>query len=185
MLRPICLAAALVAATATASFAVTKDIAWKTDRMAPGSSLVLRNDDGTVFTHLRRHADDGEVRFDTFAGNGPRAQFIGTYFTNDRGEVTRTLSKDGELTLFTPHRCMRTVGECRYTITHSDGVKENRVRITQATSKGLKFKEYGRHGLMHSGEQTLDRMGSNMAGWVTDHFTGRTTRVKLVRAAYR
>lgn len=185
MLRPLLLAAALVASTAATATAKGSDIAWKIDRMAPGSTLVLRNDDGTVYTHMRRNAQEGEVQFDTFAGSGPAAAYIGSYFTNERGEVKRTISVDGEMTTFTPHKCMRTVGECRYTITHADGSRENRVRITEVTRRGLKFKEYGVHGLMRSGAQTLDRMGSNTAGWVKDHFTGQETKVKLVRAAYR
>ena len=181
-MRPFVIAAVLLAATVSTASA---DIQWKTGAIAPGSTVTLKNSDGRVFTHMRMQDEDGMTRFDTFAGRDTGAPFAGSFLTNRRGEITRMVSASGEVTSFSPHRCMRTLGECHYTITYADGFRENRIRVTEATANGLKYREFGTQGLMTSGVLALDSVGTSAGGWSKDHQTGRKTRVTRVSAVYR
>ncbi|MDU8910729.1 hypothetical protein [Aestuariicoccus sp. MJ-SS9] len=175
------LLAALTTLIATAS---TADIAWKADRIAPGSVMVL-DSDGDVFTHVRRASDTGLFRFDAYAGHGKAADYVGSYLTNARGEIVRQIDADGKVTSYAPHRCQRSVGKCSYTITHADGFQEARTRVTRDTGGVLEYREYGLDGLIGSGRLTLDAMGTTLSGWRKDHQTGQTTRIRQIAAAYR
>lgn len=173
--------AALTTLIATAS---TADIAWKADRIAPGSVMVL-DSDGDVFTHVRRAKEAELIRFDAYAGTGKTADYVGSYLTNDRGEVVRQIDADGKVTSYAPHRCQRSVGECSFTVTHDDGFQEPRKRVTVDRGGMLEYHEYGLDGLMASGRMTLDKMGTTLSGWSKDHQTGQTTRIRQIAAAYR
>lgn len=161
------------------------DISWKTEAMAPGSSVTLQNDDGRTFTHLRRSAHGAMVRFDTFAGKSESGAYLGSYLTDGNGAILRSVAADGSETDYMPHKCNRALGKCTYIIQTPEGTKIRRTRITEATSEGLKFAEYEGGQLVSSGVTRLDRMGSVASGWTMDHATGRKVSTRQVSAVYR
>ena len=177
------LVTALVATlSATPLFA---DIAWRTERMAPGSLMVMEDGRGEVISHVARGVQQGSFRFDTYDGKGNVPVYIGSYYTNDRGEVVRSISADGKVTRFDPHRCARTVGACSYVIIHSDGFRETRKRVTQEIALGLAWKEWGLDGLVATGALELDELGAAKTGWRKDHQSGQKTRSRRLMMALR
>lgn len=176
----------LAAFLATLSLAPAQaDISWKTDEIAPGSALVLKNSDGRVFTHVRRASKGSLIRFDAFAGRSERGAYVGSYLTNARGEILRTIAADGSETDYEPHKCNRSRGRCTYIIQTPDGVKIMRTRITEATPEGLKFQEYEAGKLVASGVVKLDRFGSSAGGWTVDHTTGQRLDTTRLAARYK
>jgi hypothetical protein len=180
-MRPVPIAALFI----TLAMPATADISWKADRIAPGSVLVLESDDGAVFTHMKRGAEGGEIRFDTFAGESVAGRYVGSYLTTSSGEITKTISATGAVTQFLPHRCMRTVGECRYTIVQADGSREGRVRVTRETTDGLAWQEYAAGQLVQTGALALDEMGSTKAGWSENAQSGKRTKTRRLLVSYR
>lgn len=143
------------------------DIAWKVDRMGAGSMLVMKDRAGAL-THIKRGTEGALHVFDVYAGQGARAQFAGSYKTNAKGDVVETIAFDGAVTRFVPHRCNRTVGECKFTMVHPDGFQEPRVRVTHAIRGGLEYREYGLDGLMTEGQMMVDKDGTAKDGWQRD-----------------
>lgn len=174
-----------ILAALSVSQASAADISWKTEFMAPGSLMVMEDEAGGVISHVARGLEDDLYRFDTYEGQSDRAVFVGAYFTNDRGEVIRSLSADGEMTRFEPYRCARTLGMCSYVIVHSDGFRENRRRLTQETRMGIAWKEWGLDGLVASGAQELDKIGATKTGWSLDHISGTRTHSRRILMAVR
>ena len=160
------------------------DIALRADRMAPGSMMIMQDSQGLV-THVKRGVEAGQHVFDTFAGKGASAVYIGSYTTNDRGDVTAMIASDGAVTRFAPHRCNRTPGRCDFTITHVDGFKEPRTRVTEATANGLRYQEYGLNGLVAEGALDLDGNGLARKGWKKEKSDSRKTRTKRVLIALK
>ena len=178
---------ALVLAVLAALFSsqASADISWQTVRMAPGSLMVMEDERGAVTSHVARGQAGGLFRFDTYEGRGQRAVFVGSYYTNDRGEVVRSLSVDGGLTRYEPHRCARTVGVCDYVIVHPDGFRESRKRVSRETALGVAWKEWGLDGLVATGGIELDKIGAARKSWRRDHQSGRQTRSKRIMMAVR
>lgn len=181
-MRHIISALGLLAASA---FSASADISWDINRIAPGSVLTLQGNDGSVYTHLRQPAANGQAKFDTFASDRAGGAFVGSYTTNARGEITQLTTSSGETRQFLPHRCMRTIGTCKYTIRYEDGFQENRIRVTKETGKGFTYKEYGQAGLLTSGATVLDKMGSTKSGWTKNHATGKKQKIRQLRAVYQ
>lgn len=175
-MRTLMLALAMIF---TANFA-TADITWKVDRLSTGAVMVMQGDQGTL-THVKRGDAQGLHVFEVFDGNGPTATFIGSYSVNERGEVIQTVAVDGAVTRFAPHRCSRTVGTCRFVMTHADGFVEPRTRVTEQTKHGLAYKEYGLNGLIAEGALKLDTMGGAISSW--KRTAGEAWKVKSKRVA--
>jgi len=158
------------------------DIAWKVDRFVAGSTMVMKGRSGAL-THVKRSAQNGVHVFDVHAGTTPQGAFIGRYVTNNRGEVVQTVSADGAVTRFVPHRCSRTVGTCQFTMIHPDGYREVRSRVTEATRGGLRYQEFGLDGLMSEGALRLDANGASTGGWTRNNSGGqaktRTRRMSI------
>ncbi|MCR8548800.1 hypothetical protein M4578_13260 [Salipiger sp. P9] len=161
------------------------EIAWQTARMAPGSLMVMEEEGGRFLSHVARGRDAGLFRFDTYEGKGETLVYVGSYFTNDRGETVRGVSAEGQVTRYVPYRCARTLGMCSYVIVHSDGFRESRERVTQETALGLAWKEWGLDGLVATGALELDRFGVARKGWRKDHRSGKKTRSRRILIALR
>ncbi|MBV2359260.1 hypothetical protein KUH32_05720 [Thalassococcus sp. CAU 1522] len=174
----------LVLALAFSGTVALADIGWNTARMTPGSVMVLKDSDGVERMHVARGHVQGLKRFDTYAGRGAGATYLGSYLTTATGDVVRQIEFDGVVTQFAPHRCNRTLGECRYTITHADGFVENRVRVTRATADGLVWQEHGLDGLMAEGAIELDADGVAKGGWRKQK-SGKKVRTKRVMIALK
>lgn len=168
-MRSVLIACAL-SLSATAGVA---DISWHADQMGVGSVMVMKDRSGVV-THIKRDARAGEHAFDMFRGEGRDAAFLGSYTTNARGEVTRTVASDGAVTLYSPHRCTRTLGECSFQVTHADGFVEPRTRVTRAVRNGLQYQEFSLNGLVAEGGLKLDQIGAASEAWHQD--AGRKKR---------
>lgn len=160
------------------------DITWNAGRMGPGSMLVMQDAEGAV-THVKRGTQNGLHVFDTYAGTDRTARYIGSYTVTGRGEVTATIAADGAVTSYAPHRCTRTLGTCRFVVTHPDGFVEPRTRVTEATATGLRYREYGLDGLIAEGALDLDGMGVAKKGWRKDGKDKRKVRTKRVRIALK
>lgn len=160
------------------------DISWRADRMAPGSVMVMKDSAGEI-THVKRGMERGEHLFDTFAGRGANAAYIGSYRVNERGEVTATIAADGAVTTYSPHRCTRTLGKCQFTVTHADGFVEPRSRVTRPTRTGFEYQEFGLDGLIAEGGLELDQIGAAKKGWSKQRGQGRKTRTKRVLIALK
>lgn len=164
-----------------ASFA-NAEISWQVGRFGPGTELVMKNRAET-FTHIKRGAQSGVHTFDVF---GAGQDYLGSYQTNDRGDILRSMAFDGAITQFVPSRCNRTVGECRFTVIHPDGFQEPRTRVTVETRDGLHYREYGLDGLMAEGELDLDKDGTPEGGWIKDKLKDKTrTTFKRVLIAMK
>ncbi|EPX82799.1 hypothetical protein [Salipiger mucosus] len=176
--------AVLLAALAVAG-AARADIAWQTMRMAPGSLMVIEDEDGGVVSHVARGREGGLFRFDTYEGREARVVFAGSYYTTQRGEVVREVSAGGAVTRFEPFRCARTAGVCDYVILHPEGFRELRRRVTLETPGGLAWKEWGLDGRIATGALELDRIGAALSGWRRDHRSGRRIRSRRILMALR
>ena len=95
-------------AVVLAATPLSGDIAWQTGRMAPGSVMVMAEQGGPVLSHVAQGRDGGLFRFDTYEGKGTAPVYHGSYYTNDRGEVVRSVTAEGQVTEYEPHRCART-----------------------------------------------------------------------------
>ena len=182
---PFLRSCATAAVTALFALPAGADIAWQTDHIGAGSVLVLESDDGAVFTHMKCGMQRGLAVFDTFAGESVAGTYVGSYLTTPRGEITQAISATGAVTEYHPHRCMRTLGDCRYTVVHPDGTREARRRVTVETSEGLAFEEFAGGVLVQRGALALDALGSAREGWNEVARTGRKTKTRRVMVAYR
>ncbi|WP_303435993.1 hypothetical protein [Salipiger sp. 1_MG-2023] len=178
-MRAILLSAILTLASAP----LHADIAFQAARMTPGSLMVIEDGHGAFQSHVARGQQDGLFRFDTYESKGKRPVFLGSYYTNDRGEVVREVTAEGLITRFEPYRCARTMGRCAYVIIHSDGFREIRQRVTRETALGLAWKEWGLDGLVSTGALELDQLGAAMKGWARDHQSGVKTRSRRILLA--
>jgi len=86
-----------------------------------------------------------------------------TTFMDGDGNHVRWVRPDGFEVRYEPHDCTRTLGRCQYRQTESNGQSEVRLRITEATSKGISYVEYDASGKrLFGGNVELDERG--MAG---------------------
>lgn len=159
------------------------DIAMETARFAPGSLLVMQDEDGNVVSHLARGEIQGIYRFDLYDGATDDALYAGRYYTDARGEVLLSVTAQGAVTRFEPFSCARTLGECAYEIVHSDGRREPRVRETLQTELGLSWTEWGREGPIATGGTTLDEIGAPNESWRRDLRSGDRSRVHRLSLA--
>ncbi|EAU46427.1 MULTISPECIES: hypothetical protein [Salipiger] len=172
-------------AVVLAATPLSGDIAWQTGRMAPGSVMVMAEQGGPVLSHVAQGRDGGLFRFDTYEGKGTAPVYHGSYYTNDRGEVVRSVTAEGQVTEYEPHRCARTLGTCSFVILHSDGFRETRRRVTRETVLGLAWTEWGLDGLVSSGALELDGLGVARTGWQRDHRSGRSTLSRRILMTLR
>ncbi len=161
---------------------VSADIAWRAGEMADGTTMVMQDNRGTHVTHVKRGAAPGGFLFDVYGGKGV-GPHLGSYVVNARGDILKTIAADGAETTFAPHRCNRTLGTCSYTMTHADGYVETRSRVTEATAKGLRYREYGLDGLMSEGSLELDHFGAAISGWRNGQHDQRKIRTKRILIA--
>ncbi|KAA8614120.1 hypothetical protein [Salipiger aestuarii] len=166
-----------------ASVPLHADIAWKTARMAPGSLMVMEDGHGAYQSHVARGQTNELFQFETYESKGNTPVFLGSYYTNDRGEVVRDVTADGRITRYEPHRCARTMGRCAYVIVHFNGFREARQRVTRETALGLAWKEWGLGGLVSTGALELDQLGAAMKGWARDHLSGEKTQSRRILMA--
>lgn len=179
---PARVAAILAVQTATP---LSADIAWQAARIAPGSLMVMGDERGEGLSHVARGRTAGAFRFDTYEGKGDAPVYAGSYNTNDRGEEVRSVSADGGIMRYEPHRCARTLGACSYVIVRSDGCRETRKRVTRETAPGLAWKDWGLDGLVATGAPELDRFGAAKTGWRKGHAGGAKTRSRRLMPALR
>ncbi len=161
------------------------DIAMETAQLAPGSLLVMQDDQGHVVSHLARGEVEGLYRFDLYDGATGDALYAGRYYTDARGEVLLSVSAQGNVTRFEPYSCARTLGECEYEIIHADGSRELRLRETRQTDTGLAWKEWGREGIIATGGTTLDEIGAPRESWHRDLRSGDRARVHRISLALK
>ncbi|MBE9637557.1 hypothetical protein [Salipiger mangrovisoli] len=174
-------ATALLAAFAAAP--LHADIAMETARFAPGSLLVMQDDQGHVVSHLARGEVQGLFRFDLYDGATGDALYAGRYYTDARGEVLLSVTAQGSVTRFEPYSCTRTLGECEYEIIHADGRRELRLRETLQTETGLAWKEWTREGLIATGGTNLDEIGAPRESWRRDLRSGDRSRLHRISLA--
>ncbi|CUH79864.1 hypothetical protein [Tropicibacter naphthalenivorans] len=160
-MRHIMIALALIFSATLAQ----ADITWKVDRLGAGSVMVMK-DRVAAMSHVKRGSRNGLHMFDVFEGQGQNAIFLGSYKVTAQGNVVEKITADGAVTRFAPHNCARVLGKCTFTVTHADGFREQKTRITEATRTGLRYAEYGVNGLETEGALGLDTFGAAKAGWV-------------------
>ncbi|MCA0997570.1 hypothetical protein [Alloyangia pacifica] len=161
------------------------DVEMETARFAPGSLLVMEDQEGRVVSHLARGEVQGLFRFDIFDGASGDAPYAGRYYTDRRGEVLLSVAANGAVTRFEPDSCARTLGECEYEIVHADGRREMRIRETRRTSTGLAWAEWGNDGLIATGGTDLDDIGAPRESWQQNALNGDSSRVHRVSLALR
>ena len=164
---------------------VHADIAMETARLAPGSLLVMQDDQGHVVSHLARGEVEGLYRFDLFDGATGDALYAGRYYTDTRGEVLLSVTAQGNVTRFEPYSCARTLGACEYDIVHVDGLRETRQRETRETEGGLAWAEWDRKGPVAIGGTTLDDLGAPRESWRRDLRSGDRSRVSRISLALK
>ncbi|MCT4370308.1 hypothetical protein CLG85_008220 [Yangia mangrovi] len=161
------------------------DIAMETARLAPGTLLVMQDEQGHVVSHLARGEVEGLYRFDLYDGATGDAPYAGRYYTDARGEVLLSVTAQGNVTRFEPYSCARTLGECAYDIIHADGMRETRLRETRETDGGLTWTEWGHEGPVATGGTTLDDIGAPRESWRRDLRSGDRSRVLRISLALK
>lgn len=155
----------LVAVILQAAAVDAQDISIKMQEITRGSTVTIRNSDGKVYTHQHLGKIRGVYAFRTFSGRRAKGHPLGTYFTNVRGELMRAEDRNGAVTKWEPHKCMRTLGQCRYTRILPDGTRQKRTRITEATEDGFRYAIYEDSGeLVLSGWAKIDQFGWSVRG---------------------
>lgn len=166
---------------ATMGTAAQADIAWDLDSFGAGSVMVMESRQGAL-THVSRGMSGGRHVFDVYDAG----QRVGLYRTDARGGLVESVAFDGAVTQFTPSRCNRTLGACRYVVTHPDGLQEARLRVTEQTRDGLRYRVYGSDGLLREGGLTLDAHGAAKRSWTRDALgDGRKQSARRVALSLR
>lgn len=177
--------ALLVAILAHTTAANAQDISFKMKEIAKGSTVTIRNSDGKIFTHQHLGKINNTYAYKTFSGRQASGDPLGTYFANERGELTRSEDRNGAVTRWKPHRCMRTLGQCRYTRILPDGSRQKRIRVTEATKDGFKYAIYENSGeLVLSGWAKIDKFGWSKQG-AYKTVGGKTVSLKMLASDYR
>ena len=178
LIATICIGLAL------ASAATAQDISFKMSEIAAGSTVTIRNSDGKTFTHQHLGKTGRHYSYRTFEGASPAGTPIITWFTNARGELVRQV-QNGQVRRWSPHRCMRTLGQCKYTETRPDGTRIKRVRVTEATKNGFKYGVYTTSGeLVLSGWAEIDAKGWTTRG-AFQPVGDRKITLKMVASDYK
>lgn len=172
----------LVALASNAAFA--EGIRWKPETLTPGDYTSIEQSQGGLIHHVFRGKAGRSYVIESFRGSSPSGSPVFTTYLDKDGNQVRWVRQDGFELKFRPHDCTRTLGRCQYTQTGSDGKKEIRLRITEATRKGLKFTEYGADGKpLFGGQIDLDERG-NAGNGSLNGYQGKQ-RLRLVRKAYQ
>jgi hypothetical protein len=88
---------------------------------------------------------------------------------DDAGNYLSWMHQDGFGITYQPHNCQRTLGECSYTETRSNGEVSRWVRKTQATAVGYTYELFreGSNDPAYHGSSELDARGIAGNGTVT------------------
>lgn len=175
--------AALVLAFA-ASTAFAEGIRWKPETLTPGDYTSIDQRQGGLIHHVYRGKVGRSYAIESYRGPAPSGTPVFTTYMDKDGNQVRWVRQDGFEVTFRPHDCTRTLGRCQYTLTESTGKKATRLRITEATRKGIKFTEYDSDGKrLFSGQVALDARGNAGSGSL-DGTQGKQ-RFRLVESVYQ
>ncbi|QUJ77189.1 hypothetical protein KDD17_03975 [Sulfitobacter albidus] len=161
-----------------------ESIRWKPETLKPGDYTSINQSQGGLIHHVFRGKVGRFYVLDSYRGSSPSGKPVFSTYMDKDGNQVRWVRQDGFELKFRPHDCKRTLGRCQYTQTGSDGKKEVRLRITEATRNGFKFSEYGSDGKrLFGGNITLDARG-NAGNGRLDGYQGKQ-RFRLVKQAYQ
>lgn len=161
-----------------------QDIRWMPEAMTPGDYVTIDQSDGGLIHHVYSGQSSNEYVIQSFRGDAPGGVPVFTTYLDRDGNYRRWVSSDGFEVIYTPHDCTRTLGRCQYTESRSDGSREVRLRITEATRRGFEFQEYDVDGQpIFGGWIELDERGMGGDGRI-DGVRGEQ-RFRLVRQVYR
>ncbi|MEM7723664.1 MAG: hypothetical protein AAF376_15025 [Pseudomonadota bacterium] len=161
-----------------------QDIRWMPETMTPGDYVTIDQSDGGLIHHVYAGQVGGSYVLQSFRGSAPGGEPVFTTYLDRDGNYLRWVWNDGFEVVYTPHDCTRTLGRCQYAQVGSDGVREVRLRITQATRRGFEFQEYDVDGQrLFGGWIELDARGMAGDGRL-DGLRGKQ-RFRLVRQRYQ
>lgn len=173
------ISAALVSTAVAAS-----DIRWKPETQTPGDYVSIDQSQNGLIHHVYGGKSGRYYVLKSYRGDSPSGKPVFTTYLDKDGNQVRWVRQDGFELKFRPHDCTRTLGRCQYTQTGSDGKKQVRLRITEATRKGFKFTEYNADGKrLFGGKITLDTHGNAGNGRI-DGYAGKQ-RFRLVKSVYQ
>ena len=155
-----------------------QDIRWKPEALRPGDVIVLEQDPYGRIHHVYRGRSGQAHVTQSFRGARVAGTPVFTTLTDDDGNHLRFTRADGTGMRYVPHDCSRTIGRCTYVEQNFDGTSERRMRITEATSTGFRFREFGEDGTpLFGGQFELDSRGNAGAGRVEGQEGRVVTRV--------
>lgn len=94
-----------------------------------------------------------------------RGAELNTWVTNSKGEMIQSVTSQGAVTRWVPHRCNRSLGRCAYVRIRPDGTRDHRYRMTKAISGGFEYSVFERDGRPAlQGIALLDQMGWTKTG---------------------
>ena len=161
-----------------------ESIRWKPETLQSGDYTSINQSKGGLIHHVFRGKVGRSYVLDSFRGSSPSGKPVFTTYLDKDGNQLRWVRNDGFELKFRRHDCTRTLGRCQYTQIGSDGKKETRLRITEATRNGFTFSEYGSDGKrLFGGKITLDERGNAGSGSL-DGNQGKQ-RFRLVKQVYQ
>ncbi|ATG35786.1 hypothetical protein PhaeoP23_01644 [Phaeobacter piscinae] len=172
----------LVGFVSTAVFA--EGIRWKPETLTPGDYISIDQSQGGLIHHVFSGKAGRSYIVESYRGSKPSGKPVFTTYLDKDGNQVRWVRPDGFELRFRPHDCTRTLGRCQYTQTGTDGKRETRLRLTEATRMGFKFSEYSSDGKrLFFGQITLDEHG-NAGNGRLDGNQGKQ-RFRLVGKVYQ
>jgi hypothetical protein len=164
-IKPLILALCLGLGLPGAAFA--EGIAWEVAGLAPGTVITSRNSEGIWSTLTARGRDGRGYRFDARAGRDGRGPVGVTLWYDAKGQVLRAAYADGNVAIYHPHDCSRTLGTCRFAEQRSNGETVVRVTVRRRTGGGVSVTERDAASgeVIAKGAATLDKTGLAVTSW--------------------
>ncbi|WP_204114425.1 hypothetical protein [Shimia biformata] len=142
------------------SVAEAQDIRWRSEIATPGDYVTIDQSQGGRIHHVFRGKSGRSFVIDSYRGKSPEGTPEFTTYADKNGNYLRWVRRDGYEIRYKPHDCTRTLGQCTYTEIHSDGKKNKRTRVTEATRDGFSFGEFDDKGnYLFGGRLALDSHG--------------------------
>jgi len=151
---------AIALASLMGTSANAQDIRWQSEKMTPGAYVSINQSQGEMIHHVYTGRRGKAFVLTSYRGAKPGGTPAFETHLDKDGNYVRWVRPDGFEIRYRPHDCTRTLGQCSYKEIHSDGTRKQRTRVTEATKKGLAFKEYDENGtFLFGGKMNLEEGG--------------------------
>lgn len=166
------------------SMAAAQDISVHMDEIPLGSTITYRNSDNRVFTHRFVGRKGNSYVWNVYEGKRPIGAPATVNYFDDQGNIQKFSDSSGRTTNYDPHRCMRVIGKCRFTITLEDGTKTSLVRTNTPTAKGFRYQVVDQNGaIVLQGSAVRGPSGWSKRFWFIGR-ENRKIRLKMIASSF-